>query len=127
MAGMPDSSLQSPCARCVLSVRPPSLPVFTASSQVFFSVYHHHLVRSVSGLPRNGPRNLAELQASFERVLKTGLANLTVDEESLDTQRPGSPAENVAQLHPDDPRAVEFREFMRAWYSFTRVPSPSPD
>ncbi|KAH0839869.1 hypothetical protein J3R83DRAFT_820 [Lanmaoa asiatica] len=87
-----------------------------ALCEVFFSVYHYNLVRSISGLPPTGTRNLAELQASFERVLKTGLADLTVDEESLDTERPSSPAEHLVQLQPHDPRAIEFRECMRAWF-----------
>ncbi|KAG8218578.1 hypothetical protein J3R82DRAFT_4219 [Butyriboletus roseoflavus] len=87
-----------------------------ALCEVFFSVYHYHLVRSISGLPQTSQRNLAELQASFERVLKTGLADLTVDEESLNPERPGSPAESLTQLGPDDPRAIEFRECMRAWF-----------
>lgn len=97
------------------STPPPSL-TRPPPSQIFFSVYHYHLARSISGLPQTSPRNLAELQASFERVLKTGLADLTIDEESLDAERPGSPAENLTHLRPDDPRAVEFRECMRAWY-----------
>lgn len=98
----------------------------TGSSQVLFSVYHYNLARSVSGLPQKSPSNFAELQIGFERVLKTGLADLTVDEESLDVKRPGSPAEHLAQLQPDDARAIEFRECMRAWYSPARVHSLSP-
>ncbi|KIJ70039.1 hypothetical protein HYDPIDRAFT_104722 [Hydnomerulius pinastri MD-312] len=90
-----------------------------ALSEVFFSVHHYHLVRSISGPSPNGPGNLAEMQAGMDRVLKSGLANLsqtTFDEESLDHERPGSPAESVDQLQADDPRAVEFRECMRAWF-----------
>lgn len=106
-------------------VRPvPSDPYMkhsTSSSQVFFSVYHYNLVLSISGPPRSGERNLAELQAGFQRVLKTGLADLAVGEESLGVDRPGSPAEQLTQLQPDDPRAIEFREYMRAWYSPIRV------
>lgn len=99
---------------------------FTDSSQVLFSIYHYNLVRSVSGLPRYGPSNFAELQTGFERVLKTGLADLSVDEESLSVERPGSPAEHLVRLQPDDPRAIEFRECMRAWYSFARACYLSP-
>ncbi|KAF8551453.1 hypothetical protein OG21DRAFT_1478115 [Imleria badia] len=91
-----------------------------ALCEVLFTVYHHNLVRSVSGLPQSGPNNFAELRTAFERVLKTGLADLSVDDESLDIERPGSPAEHLTQLQPDDPRAIEFRECMRAW--FQRAP-----
>lgn len=90
-----------------------------AFSEVLFSVHHYNLVRSVSGPPLNGASNLAERQASFIRVLKSGLADLTeesYDEESLDDARPGSPAETIVQLKADDPRAVDFRERMRAWF-----------
>ncbi|KAG9317401.1 hypothetical protein JVU11DRAFT_1600 [Chiua virens] len=87
-----------------------------ALSEALFSVYHLSLVRSVSGLPNNPPRNLVELQAGFLRVLRTGLADLSIDEESLNVDRPGSPAEQLVQLQPDDPRAIDFRECMRAWF-----------
>lgn len=90
-----------------------------AFSEVLFSVHHYKLVRSVSGPPLNGASNLAERQASFIRVLKSGLADLieeSYDEESLDDARPGSPAETIVQLNADDPRAVDFRERMRAWF-----------
>ncbi|KAI9574737.1 hypothetical protein HD554DRAFT_2011317 [Boletus coccyginus] len=90
-----------------------------ALCEVLFSVHHYNLVRSVSGLPQRSPNSAVELQTGFERVLKTGLADLTVDEESLDVQRPGSPAEHLAQLQPDDPRAIEFRAWMRAWFRRT--------
>lgn len=120
MPGLLDFFLQSPCARSV-PFHPIILDGFTVPSQVFFTVYHYNLVRSVSGLPQSGSSNFGELQTAFERVLKTGLADLSVDEESLDVERPGSPAEHLAQLQPDDPRAIEFREYMRAWYLFIRV------
>ena len=123
---MRDSVLQSPCARCVLFHLITILDGFRRSSQVLFSVYHYNLARSVSGLPQRSPSNFAELQTGFERALKTGLADLTVDEESLGVGRPGSPAERLAQLQPDDARAVEFRECMRAWYSLARVCSLLP-
>lgn len=106
-----------PLRGAYLSVRPARS--VHHSPQVFFSIHHYNLVRSVSGPPKKGPGNLSDLQAGFERVLRTGLANLTVDEETLDVFRPGSPAEQLAQLKPDDPRAIEFRECMRAWYALT--------
>lgn len=66
-----------------------------------------------------GPGNVAELQTIFTRLLKTGMANLPeegYDEETLDTERPGSPAESITLLGNDDPRAVDFRHSIRAWF-----------
>jgi hypothetical protein len=51
-------------------------------------------------------------------VLKSGLANLSeddFDEEALDEERPGSPAEEIEQLQFDDPRAIDFRNYLRTW------------
>jgi pimeloyl-ACP methyl ester carboxylesterase len=94
-----------------------------ALCEVFFSVYHHRLATQASGPTPYGPGNLADLQAAFQRVLKAGLANLPddgYDEESFDTDRPGSPAESILQLEHDDPRAIDFRQVLRTW--FGRVP-----
>lgn len=57
------------------------------------------------------------MQVAFTRVLKAGLANLPndgFDEESLDSERPGSPAEAITQLEHDDPRAIDFRNALRS-------------
>lgn len=35
------------------------------------------------------------------------------DEESWDSERPGSPAERIVQLEHDDPRAIDFRNYLR--------------
>jgi hypothetical protein len=62
---------------------------------------------------------MVELQTAFMRVLKAGLASLPedgFDEETLATERPGSPAETIEQLEHDDPRAVEFRDVLRNWF-----------
>jgi len=67
----------------------------------------------------NSPGNIIELQSAFKRVLQAGLANLPedgFDEESLDVDRPGSPAETIELLHPSDPRAVDFRTNLRTWF-----------
>jgi len=56
-------------------------------------------------------------------MLKTGLANLPEDGgdiETLETTRPGSPAETVEQLERYDPRAIDFRNSIRTW--FCKVP-----
>lgn len=89
--------------------------------ELFFSVYHHHLSRCISGPPPNGAGNLSELQAAFRRVLQSGLADLPeygYDEE--DVGRPGSPEEDIIALERNDPRAVDFRNYLRTW--FGKVP-----
>ncbi|KAJ7498836.1 hypothetical protein FB451DRAFT_1117567 [Mycena latifolia] len=94
-----------------------------AVCEVFFSVYHHHLVTLVSAPWKHGTGDLAQLQIAFTRVLKTGLANLPeegYDEESLDVDRPGSPTESITQLELHDPRSIDFRNVIRTW--FGRVP-----
>ncbi|KAF8195811.1 hypothetical protein K438DRAFT_1826557 [Mycena galopus ATCC 62051] len=94
-----------------------------ALSEVFFSVYHHHLVTLVSVPWKHKSGNIAQLQLAFTRVLKSGLAVLPeegYDEESLDFDRPGSPAEPITQLTSTDPRGIEFRNVLRTW--FGRVP-----
>ncbi|KAI0832383.1 hypothetical protein BC628DRAFT_1310286 [Trametes gibbosa] len=94
-----------------------------ALSEVFFSAYHYNLTASVSGPTPNAPGNLLELQAVFKRVLQAGLASLPeegFDEESLDVDRPGSPAETLTALDYNDPRAVDFRNYLRTW--FGKVP-----
>jgi hypothetical protein len=72
----------------------------------------------VSGPSPLNPGNIIELQATLKRVLKAGLANLSeddFDEEALDDDRPGSPAEEIEQLRFDDPRAIDFRNYLRTW------------
>ncbi|KAI0938058.1 hypothetical protein AcV7_003357 [Taiwanofungus camphoratus] len=98
--------------------------VFAAAlCEVFFSVYHYNLARFIAGPHSLPPSNLIELQAAFKRVLQAGLANLPeegFDEESLDVDRPGSPDETITTLQYDDPRAVDFRNYLRTW--FGKVP-----
>jgi hypothetical protein len=51
-------------------------------------------------------------------MLKSGLAGLSqdeFDEESLDEDRAGSPAEEIEQLEFTDSRAVDFRNYLRIW------------
>uniref|UniRef100_A0A0W0FJY6 AB hydrolase-1 domain-containing protein n=1 Tax=Moniliophthora roreri TaxID=221103 RepID=A0A0W0FJY6_MONRR len=90
-----------------------------AACEVAFSVYHYHLVKKVSGPCIHPPGKLPDLQVAFTRVLKAGLASLSpdeYDEESTDAPRPGSPEEEIVQLEPDDPRAVDFRNSLRTWF-----------
>ncbi|KAH9899903.1 hypothetical protein C8Q73DRAFT_743742 [Cubamyces lactineus] len=91
-----------------------------ALCEVFFSVYHHNLASYISSPSPNGPGNLHELQAVFKRVLQAGLASLPeegFDEETLDVDRPGSPAETLVALDYHDPRAVDFRNYLRTWFN----------
>ena len=90
-----------------------------ARIQVFFSIYHYNLARFVSGPCPVGPSNIVDLQAAFRRVLQAGLAGLPedgpCDDETLDFNHPGSPAEFITPLAFDDPRAVDFRSWLRTW------------
>jgi len=94
-----------------------------ALCEVFFSVYHYNLATFISGPHSLPPNKLSELQKAFTRVLQSGLADLPeegFDEETLDAERPGSPAEDIITLQYDDPRAVDFRNYLRTW--FGKVP-----
>jgi pimeloyl-ACP methyl ester carboxylesterase len=98
----------------------PSLTLFiVAFAEVIFSVYHFHLAQQLSGPSNIGAGNVPEIQLAFHRILKTGLASLPpngYDEETLDQERPGSPAEVIVQLEHDDPRAIDFRNALRTWF-----------
>lgn len=91
-----------------------------ARIQVFFSVYHYHLAKLVSGPSPIPPGNVVDLQAAFHRVLQSGLAGLQEDgpyhDETLDFDHPGSPAEFITALAFDDPRAADFRSYLRTWW-----------
>lgn len=111
-------------ALALTEVRPGNHTVHSISHylmQVFFSVYHYHLARCVRRRPADGQVNLTELQGTFKRVLQSGLADLPeygYDEE--DVGRPGSPEEDIITLERNDPRAVDFRNYLRTW--FGKVP-----
>jgi len=90
-----------------------------ALCEVAFSIHHYYLAKHASGPSPLHPGNITELQATLKRVLKAGLANLSeddFDEEALDDDRPGSPAEEIEQLQFDDPRAIDFRNYLRVWF-----------
>ncbi|TFK55949.1 hypothetical protein OE88DRAFT_1622651 [Heliocybe sulcata] len=94
-----------------------------ALCEVFFSVYHWQLARYISGPTPLPAGNLMELQSAFSRVLQAGLASLPedgYDEETLEDERPGSPAEILTKLDFNDPRAIDFRNSLRIW--FGKVP-----
>ena len=90
-----------------------------AYTQALFSVYHYNLAKLVSGPPPVQPPNVVGLQAAFRRVLQAGLAGLPEDgphdDETSDYDHPGSPAEFITPLAFDDPRAVDFRSYLRTW------------
>lgn len=86
-----------------------------AYTQAFFSVYHYNLAKFVSRPPPIPPANIA----AFRRVMQTGLTGLPeagpYDDETLDFDHPGSPEELTTALAFDDPRAVDFRLYLRTW------------
>ncbi|KAJ7590911.1 hypothetical protein C8J56DRAFT_1013742 [Mycena floridula] len=99
---------------------------YLALLEVAFSIYYRYLVHIVQKSPPYITGNPAELQMALARVLKAGMAQLPIngfDEESLDSDRPGSPAESIVQLERDDPRAIDFRNTLRNW--FRRAPFSS--
>jgi hypothetical protein len=64
------------------------------------------------------PGITAELQDAYARILKAGLGRTTEEssgEEDGDVERPGS-SDEIKQLAPDDPRAIDFRNAFRNWY-----------
>lgn len=91
-----------------------------ALAEVFFSVYHYNLAKFVSGPSPIQPPSIVDLQAALRRVLQSGLAGLPedgpYDPETLDFDHPGSPAEFITHLTFDDPRAADFRSYMRTWF-----------
>ncbi|CAL1700757.1 unnamed protein product [Somion occarium] len=88
-----------------------------ALCEVFFSVYLYSLARLISGSSPHGPASLIELQSAFKRSLQAGLAFLPEDgSDEEGGVRPGSPTEDIIALDFDDPRAVDFRNYMRTWY-----------
>ncbi|KAF8897609.1 hypothetical protein BD779DRAFT_1432396 [Infundibulicybe gibba] len=94
-----------------------------AVAEVLFSLHHYRLAKRVAPPSPCGPGELAEINAAYTRLLKAGLANFSGDgrdEESMNGERPGSPAEPIVQLDHDDPRAVDFRNSLRTW--FCKVP-----
>ncbi|KAF8591595.1 hypothetical protein K439DRAFT_1380658 [Ramaria rubella] len=102
--------------------------------EAIFSIYYHALARRVTATPPSPPANLHMMQVAFSRVLKAGMANLpdhydkpyhtgdTSHDEEQDARergcvsRPGSPDETIIQLDFHDPRARDFREYMRTWF-----------
>ena len=93
------------------------------SPQVVFSLHYYRLSKYVCRTSPLAPGNLPELQAAFRRVLKSGLTNFSEgdDEEALGDERSFSPAEDVVQLSRDDPRAMDFRNYLRIWSALVYI------
>lgn len=62
------------------------------------------------------PNSLAELQAAFARVLRSGLRLPTEGEaEDGNATVTSSLDADITPLDPMDPRAIDFRNFLRTW------------
>lgn len=114
----------------------PALWFAAALCEVFFSAWHVQMALFVAASrPDLHAGNLARPQSSFGRVLQAGLAppyshsqslqagddfnfDVAFDEET--GAWTGTPGEELVQLRFDDPRAMDFRNYIRIWYA----PSP---
>jgi hypothetical protein len=89
-----------------------------------FSIYHHYLVRSI-GMPVSGDDvvELSDMQTAFQRVLQAGLQPMSCElskdgtEDSSNSKSAQRQLDELEELHPDDPRAADFRSSLRAWFS----------
>jgi hypothetical protein len=88
--------------------------------QVIFSIYHYYLARRVAGSSPDGQGDPDEIQVAYIRLLKAGLTSLPEGVETLLVDIPASPAETILPLERHDPRAIDFRHFLRTW--FCKVP-----
>lgn len=81
---------------------------------MLFSIYYNSLASLARRFKsRVVKRDLHELQLIFTRVLQSGLSPpVSADAAS----RPGSPAEPITTLAPNDPRAADFRNHFRLWF-----------
>jgi hypothetical protein len=85
--------------------------------QVAFSVHYYRLAKHASGPSPLSQNNTVQLQAAFKRVLNSGLVNQSEDIfDNEDEDKPGTPAAGVIeQLQFNDPRAIDFRNYLRTW------------
>jgi len=115
------SSGESALFRCLLRGMPLSVPRIISPLtmvQSLFSIYYRYLAWGVSERVSNTTCTSEETRAAIVRLLRAGIA--TPSEDNLDNRVSGSPAEPVPQLEYDDPRAIDFRHYMRTWVG--RVP-----
>ncbi|KDQ53188.1 hypothetical protein JAAARDRAFT_183518 [Jaapia argillacea MUCL 33604] len=94
-----------------------------ALCEIIFSLYHSRLARRVSEVVPNPRTQLVELQSTFSRVLQTGLVSLPDDGyDHLTLTHPSQGSTQRIELHTmklnfEDPRAVDFRNYLRTWFS----------
>jgi hypothetical protein len=86
-------------------------------------MYYCYLSKFIATPAPCGPGNAIEIEAAFQRLLKAGLGGLPEEGDDEESERPGSPEENIIQLEHSDPRAVDFRNCLRNW--FCKVPLSS--
>lgn len=54
--------------------------------------------------------------AGFGRMLKTGMSEQGYSVPAAYDEIPNSPGETVTELAHDDPRALDFQNFLRNWF-----------
>ncbi|TCD68184.1 hypothetical protein EIP91_011355 [Steccherinum ochraceum] len=92
-----------------------------AASEVLFSIYYFCMSHYIAGPSPMATNSLAELQAAYARVLRAGMGIQTIGKPEEERQAiPCLLDEEITALDPMDPRAVDFRNFLRNW--FGRVP-----
>lgn len=99
--------------------------------EVVFFLYYRRLAHRVTKTPPLAPTDLRVLQAAFARVLKAGMGRMAELKHELEVNpkdkqedkqerggvlRPLNPVESIVQLAFEDPRAKDFREYMRTWF-----------
>lgn len=91
--------------------------------QVLFSLYYYYLTTRIIGRAPLCHGSIRLQLLAFKRVLRAGTASFpgspAFDEETLDSERPGSPDEDIVQLDADDPRAIDFRNSFRNWHGLS--------
>ena len=79
-------------------------------------MYYFCMSHYIAGPTPMIPNTLPELQAAYSRVLRAGLG-LRVGESDEDGNavKAGDLDEELVTLDPMDPRAIDFRNFLRTW------------
>lgn len=82
--------------------------------EAMFSIFHFTLARRISASPPRPPSDPHQMRAAFSCVLKVGLAS-QIERDRASFPRLGFD-ESLKQLDFHDPRAQDFREYMRTWF-----------
>lgn len=85
------------------------------SRQVIFSVYHFCLSHYISGPAPTSPATLQELQSAYARVFRAGLGYPAGASKKGYGAHESNFDQDLFTLDPMDPRAVDFRNFLRTW------------